>query len=99
MHLIVCSTCGLCITLLVIEILGFWMESGGSNNVYYFGLSADMAGACIYVDTAVAALGRACGAVLEKLGRWNGIELMVQQSGRGKVGHARHARHGAQVSS
>lgn len=61
--------------------LGFWIESGGSNPVHYFGLRIDMAGAGIDVEMAVATLGRACRAVLEELGRWEGNELMVLSKG------------------
>lgn len=48
----------------------FWIESFGSSQVYYFVVGVDMSGAGIHVDMAVAAPGRACGAVLEELGRW-----------------------------
>jgi len=62
------STDGLCLTLPETEFLRFWTKSGESNQIYCFGLIADRAGAGTDVETAVAAPGRACGAVLEDEG-------------------------------
>lgn len=55
----------------------------GSKKVYYLSLSPDTVGAGIEVKLTVAVLGRVCGSVLGKLGRWDGRELVELQSGRG----------------